>query len=475
MPDIRYVCLSDLHFGEESSLLTNLEDNTGIIDPTTPSPVMTQLVECLRHLISKNEDKTKKPTLILNGDALEMALANVNQAAMVFENFIDLAMLEGKEIFDKKVIIIPGNHDHHIWEVARETQYVDFISGLEPGNRLHTPWHTTNMFDPTPVTAYLLTRLIRRSTHLKDMVINAAYPNYALLDKDKGKCVIFHHGHFTESIYQLMSTLKNLIFPDRLKPKYIWDLEAENFAWIDFFWSMLGRSGEVGEQVESVYERLHYPEKLERPISDLADSLAKNYDLPGPGDRIEAKILTMILNPIVNRAAGMERNQLDEPLSSDTKKGLENYITGPLREQIKTELGEYLPDHINFVFGHTHKPFQEIINFEGFPEPVNVYNTGGWVVDKIEPQPLHGGAAVLIDEELNLASLRMYNEAKESKKYSVEVGHVDQPEETDNTFAHRILSMVNSDDTPWRDFSEAVNKSVSTRMKLLKRKLDAMN
>ena len=43
-----------------------------------------------------------------------------------------------------------------------------------------------------------------------------------------------------------MTTLKNLIFPklETRHPK-IWDLESENFAWIDFFWSTLGRSGEA--------------------------------------------------------------------------------------------------------------------------------------------------------------------------------------------------------------------------------------
>ncbi len=40
-----------------------------------------------------------------------------------------------------------------------------------------------------------------------------------------------------------------------------------------------------------------------------------------------------------------------------------------------------------------------------------VYNTGGWVVETVDPAPVHGGAAVLLNENLDVVSLRMYNEA----------------------------------------------------------------
>ena len=78
MSDIRYVCLSDLHLGEEDSLLTNLQTASTKTDPSKPSPVMKALVACLESLISKNEHQEKKPTLILNGDILELALTTTN-------------------------------------------------------------------------------------------------------------------------------------------------------------------------------------------------------------------------------------------------------------------------------------------------------------------------------------------------------------------------------------------------------------
>ena len=38
--DIRYVCLSDMHLGEEDSLLTNVHPDSGEADPTKANQVM---------------------------------------------------------------------------------------------------------------------------------------------------------------------------------------------------------------------------------------------------------------------------------------------------------------------------------------------------------------------------------------------------------------------------------------------------
>ena len=467
MPDIRYVCLSDLHFGEEGSLLTNLKTASTDPDPMQPSPVMEHLVACLRDVISQNEGE-ENPTLILSGDILELALASTNQAGMVFERFIELTMPEGGELFDRRMVFIPGNHDHHLWEVARETQYVDYLETVAPGAYQKLPRHTTDMFEPPPVVAYSLTRLVRRFEHLKDMTVTTAYPNYGLRTEDGQRQIVFHHGHFIESIYQLMSVLKTLIFPDRSMPELISDIERENFAWIDFFWSTLGRSGEVGESVESVYENMRNPEQFKKLLSNMATSLAKQYDLPGWGDRMEAKLLNWALDATVGRLARMERPQTDDLLSRETEKGLWTYLQGPLQEQILDENDRNMPADFTFVFGHTHKPFQEDMNFRGYPQWVNVYNCGGWVVDTVQPEPLHGGSVILIDEDLNATSLRMYNQANDDAAYSVRVEQATHAGEQENPFHHRISGLVNPAEDPWKTFSETAARSVRIRAQNLR-------
>lgn len=472
MPDIRYVCLSDIHLGEEDSLLTNLKTASTDIDPTEPSPVMSKLVECLKYLISKNEGN-QKPTLILNGDILELALASTNQAAMTFERFVELIMQPDEELFEE-IIYIPGNHDHHLWETARETQYVNYIAKRKPGEHLDIPWHTTNMFVEKKlrrVPSHFLTELVRRFPHLKDFVITVAYPNFGLIKDDGQKCVVFHHGHFIESLYHLMSKSNTLLLPEHEMPTQIYDIEAENFAWIDFFWSALGRSGDVGKTIESVYERMHEPEHFKKLLSTFADNLAEEYDLPGWGDWMEAKILSELLNYLADKITSRERTYTARPLSKDAEKGLWAYMNGPLRRQILTE-DQSLPESFSFVFGHTHKPFQEDLNFREYPQWVNVYNTGGWVVDTVDPQPIHGGAIVLVSENLNLTSLRMYNETGNVEEYSVKVSEATHASDAVNPFYRRISGLVKKEKEPWKSFSTVVAESVYVRAQNLRARIN---
>lgn len=468
MTDIRYVCLSDLHFGEEDSLMTHLKEGSIDIDTTKPSSVMEHLVECLKHLISQNEIKDTKPILILNGDILEFALAKTNHAAMVFKRFIELTMPSGDLMFDK-IIYIPGNHDHHIWEVARETQYVENLPS-DPQEYLPVPRHTSDMFIKITemLPSYFLDGLINKYPHLKDFKINVAYPNYGLISNRK--CVIFHHGHFIESFYQLISNLKSMLFSRNL-PRYIEDIETENFAWIDFFWSTMGRSGEAGEVMESIYEKLHDPKKFDELLSMFAKNLAKKYNLPGPGDWIEELIMKSVLDYVGNAAIKKERTYTTEVFSEDIRKGLKEYMTIPLKNQIIFEKND-MPDDVSFVFGHTHKPCQKDMNCNSYPQWVNVYNTGGWVIDSITPKPVIGGAVVLVDEKLNLTSLRMYNQAEKSDEYLVKVEEANHTHEPINHFHLRIKGLVDPFQEPWSSFSTVVAQSVDIRIRNLRKKVN---
>jgi hypothetical protein len=475
MAAIRYVCLSDMHLGEEDSLLTNLLPASTETDPLKPSPVLERLTECLRELIAKPQ-LPRKPTLVLNGDIFEFALATDEQAAMAFERFIDLVMPANDPLFEK-IIYVPGNHDHHLWESARETQYVDYLASdaCAPGKKLPAPWHATNIFvenDPRPVTAYFPTRLVRRYPHLKEFTITAAYPNFGLLSQDKKRCILFHHGHFTETIYLLMSYLKNMIFPDQPLPEISWDVETENYAWIDFLWSALGRSGKAGRDVELIYDKLNDPEAFKKLLYNLADGLARKYDLPGWGDKMESAILKAVFGIAVDQLMGRERRVPEKLLSDDGEEGLRWYLNTPLCNQILTELDTQimLPD-VTFVFGHTHKPFQTDMNFKNYPGWVNVYNSGGWVVDTIEPQPLHGGAVILIDEELNAASLRVYNENTDPTGYRVSVAEAMHAGESPNPLCQSLRALIKPDQNPWKAFSTSAARAVYVRAQNLRAKI----
>jgi hypothetical protein len=44
MADIRWICVSDTHFGAENSILSHVPNGSTSVEPETPSAVLTQLV-----------------------------------------------------------------------------------------------------------------------------------------------------------------------------------------------------------------------------------------------------------------------------------------------------------------------------------------------------------------------------------------------------------------------------------------------
>lgn len=461
MPDIRYVCLSDLHFGAESSILTCLDRARLEPDPHQTSTVMRGLVDGLAELIGANESDAK-PKLILLGDIMELALATDNVASMVFERFIELVYTPDGNLFDDTIYYVPGNHDHHLWEAARERQYADYVRRRPLDQDLEIPWHTSRMMteeDPHPVEAELLTALMQRRSHLEGVRVRAVYPNLSLRAGDR--CLVVHHGHFVESMYRLMSTLKDMVFPDRPKRHQIWEWEAENFAWIDFFWSTLGRSGEVGEDVGLIYASMHSQEKMGELAHNLAMGLAARSKRPAPVKWLEGQVLDLVLRQVVKRFGRLERSAPGAP-SAKVLAGLRGYLGVPLLNQLHAEFdGREMPKDVTFVFGHTHKPFQMALDQPEYARPVSVYNTGGWVVDSPKTAPLQGGAAILVDEDLNAASLRVYNQAEDPSAYRVGLSRIDGP--ADNPLYDRLNAMIDPARHPWKGLSEEAAQLVRER------------
>ena len=110
-----------------------------------------------------------------------------------------------------------------------------------------------------------------------------------------------------------------------------------------------------------------------------------------------------------------------------------------------------------FVFGHTHKPFSVSMKLDHFRDPLSVYNSGGWVVDTAETELAHGGAIVLADEELNVVSVRMYNEAEKQRRPTVKVEAVDGSE---NPLYEHVSRLVRCDQDPWLSFSRVVAENI---------------
>ncbi len=480
MPDIRYVCLSDTHFGAYNSLLTNIAAGTRDPEPLHPSPAARDLTECLRYLAALNPPGSPRPTLVLNGDTLEFALNTENEAVMAFLRFFELIAQPNEPPIFEKIIVLPGNHDHHLWELSRETQYLNHISGMPLDTFLPAAWHATSMFvkpSTKSVPDCFLLNLLSRYPQVRENpdFVTIFYPNYGLLTPNRARCVVFHHGHFMEPMYQLMSLSHTLIAPGRPKPIHPWDIEAENFAWIDFFWSTMGRSGDVGQEIGLLYERLQDEKRRKEILVNLSKGLASQYDLPGWGDRFEARLAQFCLNAVTKHVYGLERlKTAKKPLSDEADEAVRAYIEGPLRQQILIELSQTMPPDVTVVFGHTHKPFEKDISYLGYPSWVGTYNSGGWVVDTIQREPQHGASIVLVDDELNTAAIRMYQESDNPRSQRVKVCCATHASfDCTNPLFELLRARVDADERPWRRFSQTVVQEVCLRAEILRSRIQS--
>lgn len=475
MSNIRWVCLSDLHLGEEDSLLTHV-DEQGRVRPDVQSPVLERLAACLRELVAANEAAAPRPDLILNGDLLELALAGEETAASVFVQCL-AALVPDRDSLFGEIICVPGNHDHHLWETAREAQYLNYVRRRGAQAPLEPPWHTTKVFmdmqGADRLSSEFLSTMARRLPQLERAEILIAYPNYGTWSPDGTHALVFHHGHFIEPLYRLMSTATSLVFPDKKMPETVYALEGENFAWIDFFWSAMGRQGEAGAGIERIYEATMSEKSLRALTDTLARSLAQRYDIPYVWpDWLEEQIWRGVFRQIlVRNVAGKQERQQTElpdprfPLTEASRKELRWYAEELLVRQMQQEAGA-VPRSLTFVIGHTHKPFQVWLESAAFPGGLTVLNTGGWVVESLDPEPLRGAAVVLADEELHAVSVRLYNEGR----YEVHVEEAAPPGGGHSEFWERIRSRVAVDREPWKSFAETAALEVARRAALLRRR-----
>ncbi len=459
MAGIRYVVFSDMHLGAENSVLTDLVEGTVDTDTGKAGPVLQTMTECLRDVILKNSG-TQKPTLILNGDLMELALATKNNAAMAFQRFVELVMpLHGERLFENEFIFLPGNHDHNLWEDARAAYYNELLESLNPGEFIMPEIYVTKLIEPEKINCAFLTTLVQYFKHLNDVKVSTCYPAHAVLSEDKNKCVVFCHGHYIESMYHLMTTLTSKIFSSVPDPKTFEELEIENYAWVDFFWSTLGRSGIVGKDINLIYDKLQDPKAVNKMIMNIA------YNLTNKPQNIirrffEKRALYIVLQKTLGHMAAAERNEPNVDLSPDAAKGLKRLVEIELLSQLKKELNGHVPADISFIFGHTHKPFVRNISFDGYKNPVKVYNSGGWVVDTLQQQTLTGGSIVFVDENLDVVTLHMYKEGTYNPGFE-EPAPVNG--QAHSAFYDQLVKAIDFNAEPWLSFSKFAGEGVNMR------------
>ncbi|WP_306097206.1 metallophosphoesterase [Qipengyuania flava] len=463
--------LSDLHLGARDSLLTHVGPGGEIA--AGPSEVLGALTEALRCTL----DGAPRPQLVLLGDALDLGLSPFGDVSQSFLQLIDAFYpAQGPEIFCRDIVYIAGNHDHHLWRMAQDHQFVTALqAGAVPDDlEAITPSIGQPVHD-----CRLMQSLIAQRPHLADATVRIAYPNWGLADRDSGRAVVMHHGHYLDGMYRALSNLRGFLENGEQRPATMQQLESENGPWIDFLWSDLGSAGEMGGEVGSLYQTM-----LSAGAShDFAESIARRvtgglHARLGINPQMQLKYGITLDNLIragvdltAGRAAERQREGYGHVLSDAEIDDIGWYLSTPVAAQLRDELGA-LPRELNFVFGHTHKPFQDELTVANFELPVGVFNTGGWVLDEPTLMPVQGCAAMLVSPDLEVASLRLFNDPTDGTMAPVRVEGSGRTTRLADSTAEAVERAASA----WADFSRVVHaRIVEQADERVRRMLDASN
>ena len=449
--NLLFVSLSDMHLGEEDSLLTNLALGKPEVKAGSPSPCLTALVNYLHALKRWLNEGRPIPFLVLNGDILELALADYPTAIPSFRVF--LSEISRRRICDR-IVFIPGNHDHALWSLIRDSRFLGSLQQQEEERDRTSPEvkHVTEL--STPAESSLLDTISSNLSLKADPVpLFVANPAFRLQSWQKQE-FLFHHGHLMEHTYTMLSLLQDRMMSDlpfeELTKKPLRDdlkhLEAENWAWIDFIWSGFARAGRVGQTVEALYELMSRPEGIKKLVERLSSLLRTELNLPGIPESFEDDVFRLIFKKALEWG-GMGSQERAEPQRSpfneDIQAMLSRFVTHYLQNELAYEGLRPAENRTAFVFGHTHKPFLDTLKEEAFGR-LSVVNSGGWIVESEDYRPVYGPGLVLGSNngDLALVSYRLDtepgSEIKETGSWDSTLNKLTEHQELERAVAEAV-------------------------------------
>lgn len=465
MPTVRYVFVSDLHFGERNAVLTDAVSAEPGAD-LAPNDAFRGLADCLHDVARGNPDGTP-PRLVLLGDIFELALAPRHAAFDLFAKFIERLFPRGEApALDPRLVFVPGNHDHDLWTSTRD----DLLNlQIERGaGRLQPTAPVTTAFDLfapregagviTPRSSMLTQLLRKRLPHVPEIEVQVAYPNLGIVQGERA--IVAHHGHFMDDVYTLMTTVSHAVFGEHERPIDLGRIEADNGAWIDFLWSSLGREGALATGLRRSYDLLQSDSGRILLGSRIAAAAAELFPL-----RIGRRIRQRLILPVVMRALDVVlridvRQQL--PQFATVTPEVVGYVSGVLTAAVREELRarDERPRAFTYVYGHTHQPFAQTAPVGAEGMEVAFVNSGGWVVDTKVARPAVSGGLVLVDDALETVLVRLGRQVLSP--------HHERPEVATATtepgaLAQHVQALVAREDGPWIRTAAALGDAILRR------------
>ncbi|WP_050525191.1 GMC oxidoreductase [Pseudorhodobacter ferrugineus] len=474
MGKIRFVVVSDMHAGAELSLATAVDETGARTDPTIPSITAAAFGRAVQSVLMQQNTALAAmddpATIILLGDIMDLAFSDRNAAAQSYVGWLKGLVGAQAGLFAPDMIFLPGNHDHSLWTSARmAAETASVAAGGAPQMALYTRSETGNALPSGFVTA-----LNQRAGIYGDVRIH--YPNFALHDPTLGRCVAFHHGHFLDSAYRMMSAAHDMLTGVPRLHVTVAELADENANWIDFGWSSFGQSSTLSRDVATLYTGLsvaseahHLRQRIARAISaELGPKLPM-----GGQEGVKAALRYTVLAALdasFGAYTDTARASISDALSDSGVDGVQAYIDGPLAGQLRDELG-HIPPQLSFVFGHTHKPFIDTLVPAKGPV-VQLCNTGGWYLDSPRLNGREGVALVLVDDMLNVVSVRCFATPQNGAVAPTEVRLASHPTPDGEAFAAEVAGYVAAAGPVWAHLAQVAATEYALRQEMLLARLN---
>jgi UDP-2,3-diacylglucosamine pyrophosphatase LpxH len=403
------VAISDVHIGERYGGITgnpaDPDSYCQLGDPREEGPsVRCEFISFLEYCRDLKQKHGKIEYLIIMGDMWDLAMNNQEdsfaQSVTFFQQLNEQDTNIGLGALFENIIYIPGNHDHHFWEMLQEKYWVTerIEQGLPPLTMPRTVsltvdiasgdiLHNDNTREDGGIPAHnIVSSLLGLDT---DTPVHVAYP-HAFLQGSNGEHILVTHGHLLEPNWNMVTIMFGDLMQKQGIPLTIRNIEMFNAITTDWHSYSFGQTPPY-EFWEEIYDH-HFdsqpPTQWERTFFDILKAHVKANDVRGDPTTPSIKYHSI-------EALEMERGLL------------EHYLA-----QTKADFLKDGDEITALVYGHTHIPaFKDIfVRHHGDKKsPLWVHNTGGWV--DIDADKHHLPAPILIYRDGSVRELAAHDEA----------------------------------------------------------------
>jgi hypothetical protein len=388
------IVLSDLHLGRETSYLYSKDE---------------RFKRNAQSLLTLLTDLGPQDEVILLGDLLELAIGSLDEVYRDAEKFFNL-LAEAAPC--KRIVFIPGNHDHHFWRELVEEVFINESlrkNSYPPGHFKYPRCFVDRHFstsDPGTKAPIVLTEVWPKDQPMPEIVVK--YPHHFVsIPSNEGKDIhyLFTHGHFLEDLFKPVNYI--------IQPAHLEELEAFNNFWLESFDYHIGHAGRLSTHIRKFLQSFQRWGPRDNPeMENMIDETFRQLRDKGYLTWLSACVLKYFFKGKLRKISwkensGLYKAAVDEKLIRSVEDYIGRYVApryhkGKLEDfGLPADLDISMP--FTFVFGHTHIPVKDedmgksraIVDGEVYP----LLNTGGWL--RTDGPGIEGGenAGILVIDE----------------------------------------------------------------------------